>query len=128
MNSSMDCVIGIKDLKRQFGDKSVLEGVTLEVPKGGVFGLIGGNGAGKTTLIKHLIGMYKPQQGSVQVFGKDPVADPVGVLGRIGYLSEDRDLPNWMRVGELMNYTQAFVANWDPTYAEDLRKSFELYP
>ncbi|MEZ6145929.1 MAG: hypothetical protein R3B91_11045 [Planctomycetaceae bacterium] len=48
------------------------------------------------------------------MFGLDPVRDPVGVLGRIGYLSEDRDLPNWMRVDELLNFTQAYFPNWDP--------------
>ena len=57
--------------------------------------------------------MLKAQSGSVQVFGLDPVQNPVGTLGRIGYLSEDRDLPNWMRVRELMGYTQAFFPNWD---------------
>ena len=84
--------------------------ISLTVPRGGVFGLIGGNGAGKTTLIKHVLGMLKAQSGSVQVFGLDPVQNPVGTLGRIGYLSEDRDLPNWMRVGVLMREGQG--AEW----------------
>lgn len=96
------------------------------MPRGGVFGLIGGNGAGKTTLIKHILGMLKAQSGSVRVFGLDPVENPVGTLGRIGYLSEERDLPNWMRVGELMRYTQAFFPNWDEKYAEELREAFDL--
>lgn len=61
-----------------------------------MFGLIGGNGAGKTTLLKHILGMLKAQSGSVRVFGLDPVANPVWVLGRIGYLAEDRNQPNWM--------------------------------
>ena len=96
------------------------------MPRGGVFGLIGGNGAGKTTLIKHILGMLKAQTGTVQVFGLDPVQNPVGTLGRIGYLSEDRDLPNWMRVGELLRYTQAFYPTWDEAYAEELRQAFDL--
>jgi ABC-2 type transport system ATP-binding protein len=50
------------------------------------------------------------------------------VLGRIGYLSEDRDLPDWMRVSELMRYTQAFFPDWDPAYAEELREAFDLDP
>ena len=64
-------------------------------------------------LHKHVLGMLKAQSGSVSVFGLDPVQNPVGTLGRIGYLSEDRDLPNWMRVGELMRYTQAFFPTWE---------------
>lgn len=126
--SSAPPVVNIARLTRQFGNKTALDGVSLVVPRGGVFGLIGGNGAGKTTLIKHILGMLRAQSGSVQVFGLDPVANPVGTLGRIGYLSEDRDLPNWMRVGELMRYTQAFYPNWDDAYAEELRQAFDLDP
>src|SRR5262245_62172726 len=98
MNSMVDpffstapTVIQIEDLTRSFGSKKALHEVTLSVPRGGVFGLIGGNGAGKTTLIKHLLGMLRAQAGSVRVFGLDPVQHPVAVLGRIGYLSEERD-------------------------------------
>src|SRR6185369_2097843 len=58
--------------------------------------------------------------------GLDPVQDPAGVLGRIGYLSEARDLPGWMRVEELMRYTQAFYPDWDENYAEALREQFGL--
>lgn len=126
--SSAPPVVNVSRITRRFGDKTALDDVSLVVPRGGVFGLIGGNGAGKTTLIKHILGMLQPQSGTVRIFGLDPVANPVGTLGRIGYLSEERDLPNWMRVGELMRYTQAFFPNWDETYAEELRDSFDLDP
>lgn len=119
-------IVDIRRVTRQFGNKTALDDVSLAVPRGGVFGLIGGNGAGKTTLIKHILGMLKAQSGTVGVFGLDPVQNPVGTLGRIGYLSEDRDLPNWMRVSELMRYTQAFFPNWDEAYAEELRLAFDL--
>lgn len=124
--SSAPPIVEIRRVTRQFGNKTALDDLSLTVPRGGVFGLIGGNGAGKTTLIKHILGMLKAQSGSVRVFGLDPVENPVGTLGRIGYLSEDRDLPNWMRVGELMRYTQAFFPNWDERYAEELREAFDL--
>jgi len=90
--------------------------------------LVGENGAGKTTLIKHLLGSLKALAGSVRVFGLDPVLDPVGVLGRVGYLSERRDLPCWMRVGEFIRYTQAFYPGWDATYAAQLLEQFQLDP
>lgn len=119
-------IVDIQGVTRTFGDKTALDDVTLTVPRGGVFGLIGGNGAGKTSLIKHILGMLKAQTGTVRVFGFDPVTNPVETLGRIGYLSEDRDLPDWMRVGELMGYTQAFFPKWDQVYAETLREAFDL--
>jgi ABC-2 type transport system ATP-binding protein len=100
--------------------------VTLSIPRGAVYGLVGANGAGKTTLIKHILGLLRAQNGSVRVFGLDPVADPVGVLSRIGYLSEENDLPGWMRVDELIRYSRAFHPEWDDAYADELRQSFAL--
>src|SRR5688572_20908828 len=121
-------VIEIREVSRRFGKKEALSDVSLSVPRGCVFGLVGENGAGKTTLIKHVLGLLKAQVGVVRVFDRDPVEDPVGVLGRIGCLSEDRDLPDWMRVDELLRYMQAFYPTWDESYAEDLRRQFELEP
>ena len=121
-------IVQVEKLTRRFGDKVAIHELSLVIPRGGVFGLIGSNGAGKTTLLRHLLGMLKAQTGSVRVFGLDPVDNPVGVLGRIGYLSENRDLPNWMRVRELMRYTQAFYPAWDERYAEEMREAFDLDP
>jgi ABC-2 type transport system ATP-binding protein len=121
-------VIEVEGLTRRFGAKVALDNVQLSVPRGTVFGLVGVNGAGKTTLIKHALGLLRAASGSVRVFGRDPAADPAGVLVRVGYLSEEPDLPGWMRVGELFRYTRAFYPNWDPAYAEELRVSFALDP
>ena len=123
-----DPVIKIENLTRRFGAKTALNGVSLSFPRGGVYGLVGANGAGKTTLIKHILGLLQAESGSVRIFGLDPVADPVAVLSRIGYLSEEHDLPGWMRVDELIRYSRAFYRNWDDGYAEELRQSFALDP
>jgi len=127
-NSSSEAVIEVSKVSRRFGAKLALNEVSLRVARGKVFGLVGENGAGKTTLIKHLLGTLKAESGSVRMFGRDPVADPPGVLSRVGYLSENRDLPAWMRVDEVLRYTQAFYPNWDCAYAEELRKQFALEP
>lgn len=119
-------IVTVVNLSRRFGRLAALEEVTLHIAPGTVFGLVGENGAGKTTLIKHLLGLYRAQSGSAAVFGLDPVRQPREVLGRIGYLSEDRDLPDWMRVGELMSYTRAFYPKWDAALARDLVQLFEL--
>jgi len=120
--------VAVEGLTRRFGRKTALDNVDLTVPRGKVFGLVGENGAGKTTLIKHLLGLLKAQTGTVRVFGMDPTKTPEKVLACIGYLSENRDLPNWMRVRELMFYTQAFYPKWDEAYAEELRETFGLDP
>jgi ABC-2 type transport system ATP-binding protein len=121
-------VISVSDLTRRFGARAVLSSINLVIPRGGVYGLVGANGAGKTTLIRHLLGLLRAEKGSVRVFGIDPVADPVGVLSRIGYLSEENDLPDWMRVDELMRYSRAFRPGWDDAYAGELRTMFALDP
>ena len=121
-----ETVITVSELTRRFGATTALASVSLSLPRGAVYGLVGANGAGKTTLIKHILGLLKAQRGSVRVFGLDPVADPVGVLSRIGYLSEERDLPGWMRVDELIRYSRAFYPAWDDAYAEELRQTFAL--
>src|SRR3954468_7765352 len=129
-NSSLESppVVEVRRLTRKFGNATALDDISLTIRRGGVFGLIGANGAGKTTLIKHLLGMFRAQSGTVRVFGLDPVENPVGTLGRIGYLSEDRDLPLWMTVGQLMRYTQSFFPTWEEAYAEELREMFDLDP
>jgi ABC-2 type transport system ATP-binding protein len=121
-------VIELSGVSRRFGSKLALQNISLSVPAGKVFGLVGENGAGKTTLIKHILGLLKAQSGSVRVFGLDPVLHPPEVLSRIGYLSENRDLPAWMRVDELLHYTEAFYPKWDRAYAEKLRDEFALDP
>jgi len=123
-----DPVVDVANLSRHFGAKPALAAVSLSVPRGSVFGLVGENGAGKSTLIKHVLGLWRAETGSVRVFGADPVQAPTEVLARIGYLSEQPDLPGWMRVTELLRYMQAFYPRWDTAYAERLRAQFDLNP
>ena len=119
-------VIELSNLTRKYGSKLALDNVSLQVPQGAVFGLVGENGAGKTTIIKHVLGMLRAQSGTVRVFGRDPVADPVGVLSSLGYLSEEPDLPGWMTVRELLAYSKSFYSTWDDAYASELQDDFGL--
>jgi len=121
-----DPVIEITGLSRHFGRQAALDRVDLRVPPGCVLGLVGVNGSGKTTLLRHVTGQYRAEAGSVRVFGRDPVADPVGVLARVGFLGEDVDLPDWMTVAELLRYTAAFYPAWDAGLAAQLCRKFGL--
>jgi ABC-2 type transport system ATP-binding protein len=121
-------VVDVSGVSRSFGHKTALDNVSFRAAAGQVYGLVGSNGAGKTTLLKHLLGLLRATTGSVRVFGLDPVRDPAGVLSRIGYLSEEHELPEWMRVDELMRYTQAFHPTWDASYARELLETFALDP
>jgi len=124
----MTTVVDVQGLSRQFGSTLALDGVDFRATQGRVHGLVGVNGAGKTTLIKHLLGLLRAMRGSVRVLGLDPVREPVNVLQRVGYLSEQREMPEWMRIDELLRYTQAFHPTWDMQYARQLLDTFGLDP
>lgn len=119
-------VASISHVSRRFGRLIALNDVSFDIPRGCVFGLVGENGAGKTSLIKMMLGMLRPNAGEVRVFGEDPVRAPEAVLSQLGYLSEDRDLPDWMRLHELIRYTRAFYPSWDDAYAQELMDMFGL--
>ena len=121
-------IVEFESVSRQFGRQLALNNVSFKVQEGIVYGLVGANGAGKTTIMKHILGLLRARQGSVRVFGKDPARNSVETLQRIGHLSEHRELPEWMRIDELMWYTQAHYPNWRPTYCQELLNTFALDP
>jgi ABC-2 type transport system ATP-binding protein len=125
-DSSVPPAVEINSVSRRFGQKLALDNVSLSVRTGSVLGLVGENGAGKTTLIRHVLGLLKAETGSVSVLGLNPVTEPVKVLSRLGYLSEEPDMPGWMRVHELLRYVAAFYPRWDVQYADRLRQDFGL--
>lgn len=127
MTHSLDRpVVVVNQLSRTFDQQPALSSVNMQAYPGQVYGIVGENGAGKTTLIKHLLGLYKAQSGTVRVFDKNPVKQPEAVLSNIGYLSEQPDMPAWMKISELINYTAAFYPGWDSSYTAELVAMFGL--
>ncbi|TWT95443.1 ABC transporter ATP-binding protein [Neorhodopirellula pilleata] len=124
--NEIDHAIEVVGLNRAFRGRVALDAITLHIPKGDVFGLVGLNGAGKTTLIRHLIGSLKPQSGTVRVLGSDPVRTPETTLRRVGYMTEEDSLPKWIRVGELIDFYRAIYPTWDDQYANQLCDMFSL--
>ncbi|WP_442506952.1 ABC transporter ATP-binding protein [Novipirellula sp. SH528] len=125
-DSNSPLAVNVTGLCRSFRGRPALEDIDVHIPVGSVFGLVGLNGAGKTTLIRHLIGAFVAQQGTVRVLGMDPVADSQSVLRRVGYLTEEDSLPTWMRVGELVDFSRAIYDTWDDAYATKLMDLFGL--
>ncbi len=95
-----DTIISVSDLAKTYGQRlwksgfRAIDGVSLEVGRGSVFGLLGPNGAGKTTLIKILLGLVRESEGSAQLFGLP--AGRAGSRRRIGYLPEAHRLPGYL--------------------------------
>ena len=76
--------IEVRDLRKQFGDVTALDGLQLDVPAGMVFGLLGPNGAGKTTLVRILATLLEPTSGVARVLGHDVIRESLAVRRRIG--------------------------------------------
>ena len=94
-------LIECKDVCKSFGEKVALDNVSIDIPKGKIYGLLGPNGAGKTTLIRIINRITIPNSGSVLFNGKPITQDDVE---KIGYLPEERGLYRKMKVGEQAMY------------------------
>jgi ABC-2 type transport system ATP-binding protein len=119
-------VIELNNVIKNFGRKRVLNGETLSVQAGETFAYLGRNGAGKTTTIKMLLGLLKPDSGTVRVLGLDPAADPLEVRRRVGYVAEDQAMFGWMRVKEIISFVAPFYPKWDSAWAAELSNRFEM--
>ena len=105
--------IEVHQLHKSFGDTDALAPLDLVVPRGAIFALVGHNGAGKTTLIKLLLNILQPTDGSATVLGETSTALKGESFTRIGYVSENQEMPDWMTVREFMDYLQPFYPEWD---------------
>lgn len=88
--------IEIRNLKKSFGEKTVVENLTLDVEKGEVFGLLGPNGAGKTTTIRAILTLLKPTEGQVTVWGHDVVTQPREVRQVLGYVPQEKAVDRFL--------------------------------
>ena len=113
-------------LSLRYGRTEAVRHLTMEVPAGSVYALIGPNGAGKTTTIKALMNLLRPSSGSASVLGTDSRHIGPVVLQRIGYVSENQELPLWMTASDLMGYCAPFYPSWDRAFAVSLAKQLAL--
>ena len=104
----MSSVIQLDQVTKRFGTTLALDRVSLEVPSGVVFALLGENGAGKTTAIRILLGLEEPSAGKMQVLGLDGRRHGREIRRRVGYVPEDPTLYEWMTVQEIGWFTAGF--------------------
>jgi len=120
-------MITIRDLHKRYHRQEALRGVNLDVPEGQVTAFLGPNGAGKTTTIKCAMNLIDRDGGEVSVLGKDARELGREQWQRIGYVSENRQLPGWMTVPKLMKFLRPMYGRfWDADFEKKMTKSFEL--
>jgi ABC-2 type transport system ATP-binding protein len=130
MSATQGTAIRIDGLVKGFRGVRAVDGLTLDVPEGAVFGLLGENGAGKTTTLQVLMGLLAPDGGCVSVLGLDPARDGLAVRRRVGYVPEVPALYDWMTPAEIGWFAAGFkaeVAAFQTRFGELLR-GFNLPP
>ncbi len=122
------CVNAIQTeaLTKRLGRVNALDGLDFGVPQGAVHALVGPNGAGKTTLIKILMNIFRASSGNATVLGVNSRKVSGKVFASIGYVSENQQLPGWMRVGSFLAYLRPFYPTWDNQFESQLVQSLDL--
>jgi len=92
MDTHIKNVIKVQNLKKSFGDVQALKGIDFEIRQGEIFGFLGPNGAGKTTTINLLIGLARPDSGSIQISGINSTSDPKKIQHLIGVVPDESSL------------------------------------
>lgn len=111
----MGAVIQVNGLRKTYGATVAVEDISFKVRRGEIFGLVGPNGAGKTTTIECLTGMRKPDSGTAEVLGLDPVKGGDALRRRIGVQLQQAALPDRLKVREALELYSSFydsLADW----------------
>jgi len=121
-------IVETVDLEKHYKNVVALDGLSLAVPAGSIYGLLGQNGAGKTTAIKILMGLVRPTAGGAAIFGlpADQPAASVAIRQRTGFVSDERDLYDFMTVAKLIAFTASFYPGWRADLAARYVRSFDL--
>src|SRR6266403_1211580 len=122
----MPQAIHTDQLSKHFGRVIALDRVNLDVQEGALYALVGQNGAGKTTTIKVLMNLIRATGGSAIVLGTDWHNIRGKSYTQIGYVSENQEMPEWMKTGALLKYLREFYSTWDSDLEQSLVKQFDL--
>jgi ABC-2 type transport system ATP-binding protein len=122
----MNPVINTQNLRKRFGRTVAVDDLNLAVREGAIYAMVGANGAGKTTLIKLLMNIFSPTAGRAEVLGIDCRRLAGKAFNRIGYVSENQEMPDWMTAGSMLEYYRAFYPTWDHALEQQLVRQFDL--
>jgi ABC-2 type transport system ATP-binding protein len=106
-------MIEVDNVWKKYGRFDALQGLSMAIPQGSAFALIGANGAGKSTTIKCLMNIITPSRGRAVVMGVDSQKLSPRELAQIGYVSENQKLPGRMTVAGYLDYLRGFYPTWD---------------
>ncbi len=119
-------MIQTNELKKNYRTCGALKGLSLTVREGSAFALVGANGAGKTTLIKILMNLVEATSGNAEVMGVDSRRLSPEQFRRVGYVSENQELPGRLAVSAYLKYLRPFYPEWDPSLEQEILAQFKL--
>lgn len=119
-------IVQAHDLWKTYGHFNAVQELSIAVPEGSIFALIGASGAGKTTFIKLIMNLLTPTRGGATVLGVDSRAIGPEVLQVIGYVSENQELPGRLQVQDYFDYLRPFYPRWDRKLENTLRHQLNL--
>ena len=122
----MSAVLEAKDLTVKFGKHYALHDLSLSVTQGSVCALLGPNGAGKTTLLKTALNLIEPSSGTIEILGRRSTQLSAEDFHRIGYVSEDQVLPDWMTIKRFLAYCASLYPRWNSEWCSTMVKRLEL--
>jgi ABC-2 type transport system ATP-binding protein len=109
----MTTAFHLENIRRRFGKVQALDGLSLTVNRGEVYGFLGRNGAGKTTAIRILMGIVRPDAGTIDLLGQRTKRVTVSLKQRIGYVSQEPMFYSWMTPSQLGRFVGSFYPTWD---------------
>jgi ABC-2 type transport system ATP-binding protein len=121
-------IIETHHVAKRFGRFEAIEDLSLGVPEGSVFALIGPNGTGKTTTIRMLMNILRPDRGDITVLGTPSQRLTARDFARIGYVSESQKPPEGLTLAQYFDYLRKLYPTWDRTLETVLCEQFELPP
>jgi ABC-2 type transport system ATP-binding protein len=122
----MSSAIQTHDLVKKFHRVTAVDRLNLDVPEGAIYALVGPNGAGKTTAIKVLMNIFPATSGRAEVLGTDSARIAGRAFTSIGYVSENQELPGWMRIDQFLAYLRPFYPSWDRDLENGLVRQYGL--
>lgn len=122
----MSSVIEFRGVTKRYGRTVALDGVTLEVPRQSIVGLVGRNGSGKTTLLRHVTGQVLPDAGECITLGVPAARLGASELARMGAVQQHDPHIEWMRGEQLLRYVSSFYATWDRDLEQRLVRELEV--
>lgn len=113
-------------LRKSYGRRTVIDGLDLCVPEGSVYGFLGRNGAGKTTTLRMLLGILRPNSGTITYDGTTVRRVNQRLKRKIGYVSQQQHFYGWMRCERLGRFVGAFYPTWDHAHFQTLLETLQV--